>query len=208
MGSSSHLRLGAACGTAGREALQCPVWWPLTLGPWWHSRNISPSPICCQKVLAQEGERKHTLDRALHPGWVLTWGWVHELLWVVAEQSILDVATAHTAGPCREGGMDAGAGLREACRRCWGPSAVLGPSPCPALVPPGTHHTQPLHCRGCLGQDLPMSTRVFLLKAGSLTTSSYETTSSWSKTGVEEKDEDSEWSEPAQLQEQQHRARV
>lgn len=53
-----------------------------------------------------------------------------------------------------------------------------------------------------------MSTRVFLLKAGSLTTSSYETTSSWSKTGVEEKDEDSEWSEAAQLQEQQHHARV
>lgn len=41
-------------------------------------------------------------------GWVLTWGRVHELLWVVAEQSVLDVATAHTAGPCRERGMDAG----------------------------------------------------------------------------------------------------
>lgn len=32
-----------------------------------------------------------------------------------------------------------------------------------------------------------MSTSVFLLKAGSLTTSSYETTSSWSKTAVKEK---------------------
>lgn len=34
-----------------------------------------------------------------------------------------------------------------------------------------------------------MSTSVFLLKAGSLTTSSYETTSSWSKTAVKEKQE-------------------
>lgn len=58
------------------------------------------------------------------------------------------------------------------------PQSLLGfegqrcPSPCPDLVPPGTHHPQHLRCRGCLGQDLPMSTRVFLLKAGSLTTSS------------------------------------
>lgn len=44
-----------------------------------------------------------------------------------------------------------------------------------------------------------MSTRVFLLKAGNLTTSSYETTSSWSKTGAEEK-QDSEWSELARMQ--------
>lgn len=45
---------------------------------------------------------------AFYLGWVLTWGRVHELLWVVAEQSILDVATAHTAGPCGEREMDAG----------------------------------------------------------------------------------------------------
>lgn len=38
----------------------------------------------------------------MHPVLVLTWGWVHELVWVVAEQSILDVATAHTTGPWKE----------------------------------------------------------------------------------------------------------
>lgn len=88
---------------AGRKALLCPVWWPLASWASWYWRNISLPPICCQKILAQGGEG------ALQPDWVLTWRWVHELVWVVAEQSILDVAPAHAAGPCREGGMDTGA---------------------------------------------------------------------------------------------------
>lgn len=100
--------------------MQCPVWWPLILGAWWHWRNLSLPPICCQKVIAQGGEKKRAPCCALHPAWVLTWGWVHELLRVVAEQSILDVATAHAAGPCREGGMDAGDGLREAWQEVLG----------------------------------------------------------------------------------------
>lgn len=51
-------------------------------------------------------------------------------------------------------------------------SQALKGSPAPAHVQPhGPQHMQPLRC-GRLGQGLPMSTRVFLLKAGSLTTSS------------------------------------
>lgn len=38
--------------------------------------------------------------------WLLTWWGVHELLRVVAEQSVLDVAATHSAGPCRERGVD------------------------------------------------------------------------------------------------------
>lgn len=97
------------------------MWGPLISGAWWCWRNISSPPTCCQKVLDQRGERKCIPCCALHPGWVLTWGWVHELLWVVAEQSILDVATAHTTGPWREREMDTRAGLRAACWEMLGP---------------------------------------------------------------------------------------
>lgn len=75
----------------------------------------------------------------MQPVLVLTWRWVHELLRVVAEQSILDVATAHTAGPWRErerwtlelGSVQPGG-------RCWSPSSSgsdkkcrAWPGPCP-----------------------------------------------------------------------------
>lgn len=114
------------------------MWGPLTSGAWWCWRNISSPPTCCQKVLDQRGERKCVPGCALHPGWVLTWGWVHELLWVVAEQSILDVATAHATGPWREREMDTRAGLRAACWEMLGPLHSSGsdercrawPGPC------------------------------------------------------------------------------
>ena len=72
------------------------------------------------------------------PGWVLTRGWVHELLWVVAEQSILDVATAHATGPWRERKMDTRAELRVASWEMLGPLHSSGsdkrcrawPGPC------------------------------------------------------------------------------
>lgn len=75
----------------------------------------------------------------MHPVLVLTWGWVHELVWVVAEQSILDVATAHTTGPWKEREMDTGAGLTAAWREMLGPLYSSGsnkkyrswPEPCP-----------------------------------------------------------------------------
>lgn len=63
----------------------------------------------------------------MQPVLVLTWRWVHELLWVVAEQSILDVATAHTAGPWGERErwtleLDS----EQPGGRCWGASTALG----------------------------------------------------------------------------------
>lgn len=103
------------------------MWGPLTSGAWWCWRNISSPPTCCQKVLDQRGERKCIPCCALHPGWVLTWGWVHELLWVVAEQSILDVATAHATGPWRERERwTLELGSEQSVGRCWGPSTALG----------------------------------------------------------------------------------
>lgn len=57
---------------------------------------------------------------------LLTWWGVHELLRVVAKQSILDVAATHSAGPYRERGMDmswAEECLREGANLC----AVLQP---------------------------------------------------------------------------------
>lgn len=58
---------------------------------------------------------------------VLTWGWVHELVWVVAEQSILDVATAYTTGPWKERERwTLELGSQQPGGRCWGPSTALG----------------------------------------------------------------------------------